>query len=54
MYMKYGHTWNAENKMVLLEAELHYLNNRIEMADLSYQVSIASAQDHQFIREGEI
>ena len=43
--------WNFENKRMLLEAELHYLNGRHTMAELAYQSSIASAYDHKFIHE---
>ena len=43
--------WNIENKILLLEAELYYLNNRIEMADFSFQAAIVSAHDHRFLNE---
>lgn len=44
-------TWNFENKFSLLQAELHYLNGRHEMAELLYQAAIASAHDHRFFHE---
>ena len=44
-------TWNFENKQLLLQAELHCLNGRYALAELVYQSSIASAQDHKFIHE---
>jgi len=44
-------TWNHENKLCLLKAELHYLNNRHSMAKFSYQAAIASACDHKFFHE---
>ena len=44
-------TWNFENKLSLLHAELHYLDHRQGMAELSYQAAIVSAHDHKFIHE---
>mmetsp|Transcript_30022 Transcript_30022/g.49186 ORF Transcript_30022/g.49186 Transcript_30022/m.49186 type:complete len:227 (+) Transcript_30022:1316-1996(+) len=44
-------TWNFENKLSLLQAELHYLNHRHTMAELSYQAAIVSAHDHKFFHE---
>ena len=44
-------TWNFENKMNLLEAELHYLDQRHAMAEISYQLAIASAHDHRVFHE---
>jgi len=43
--------WNFENKLDLLQAELHYLNNHHNMAELSYQASIVSARKHRFYHE---
>mmetsp|Transcript_26892 Transcript_26892/g.57652 ORF Transcript_26892/g.57652 Transcript_26892/m.57652 type:complete len:1336 (+) Transcript_26892:116-4123(+) len=44
-------TWNFENKRSLLQAELHYLNDRPTMAELSYQAAIVSAREHKFYHE---
>jgi hypothetical protein len=44
-------TWNYENKRLLLQAELHYLDGRLEAAEKAYQASIKSARDHRFIHE---
>ena len=44
-------TWNFENKLSLLQAELHYLNGCLEIAELSYQAAIVSAHDHKFFHE---
>ena len=44
-------TWNFENKLCLLQAELHYLNARHTMAELSYQAAILSAHSHRFFHE---
>lgn len=44
-------SWNYENMLCLLQAELHYLNCRHRMAQLSYQGAIVSAHDHRFYHE---
>ena len=44
-------SWNFENKHLLLQAELHYLNGRHSIAELAYQSSIISAHNHKFIHE---
>jgi len=44
-------SWNFENKHMLLQAELHYLNGRHEMAESAYTHSIHSAHEHRFIME---
>jgi len=44
-------TWNFENKLFLLQAELNYLNGRIAMAESSYKAAIVSAHDHRFNNE---
>ena len=44
-------TWNFENKLDLLQAELHYLNNHHHMAIMSYEASIVSACKHRFYNE---
>jgi len=43
--------WNYENKLLLLQAELHYTNGRNGMAELSYQSSILSAREHRYVQE---
>ncbi|EED86246.1 predicted protein [Thalassiosira pseudonana CCMP1335] len=43
--------WNFENKLFLLQAELHYLNGEYEKAEASYEASIASARSHRFLNE---
>ena len=44
-------SWNFENKLFLLSAELHYLNNDLGLAEIAYENSIATAQRHKFIHE---
>mmetsp|Transcript_26788 Transcript_26788/g.64273 ORF Transcript_26788/g.64273 Transcript_26788/m.64273 type:complete len:1395 (+) Transcript_26788:24-4208(+) len=44
-------TWNFENKHILLQAELYYLDGRNKMAKLAYQASISSAGDHKFVQD---
>jgi len=44
-------SWNFENKRLLIQAELHYLNGRYRMAELAYQSSIVSAREHKFVHE---
>ena len=43
--------WTYENKSLLLQAELHYLNEDYEAAENAYIASIKSAQDNKFIHE---
>jgi len=43
--------WNIENKHMLLQAELHYLDGRHTMAEHAYKSSIISARDHRFLGE---
>jgi len=43
--------WNFENKVFLLQAELHYLNNDFRAAEVAYKASVDSAQKHKFIHE---
>jgi hypothetical protein len=49
-WVKYS-DWNWENKMLLLEAELHACEGEVEMAVSKFQASIDSAQKHRFIHE---
>jgi len=44
-------TWNFGHKYDLLQAELHYLDDRHDLAERSYQDSIRSARNHKFIQE---
>ena len=43
--------WTFENKSLLLQAELHYLNQDYEAAENAYIASIRSAKDHNFMNE---
>lgn len=43
--------WNFENKLLLLQAELHYLNKDFNMACSAFEASIESAQEHTFVHE---
>jgi len=43
--------WNFENKSILLQAELHYADGDLELADSAYKASIKSAHEHKFIHE---
>eukprot|EP00984_Skeletonema_dohrnii_P020820 scaffold10231_cov140-Skeletonema_dohrnii-CCMP3373.AAC.1 len=43
--------WNWENKMLLLEAELHACIGELEIAKSKFQASIDSAQKHRFVHE---
>jgi len=42
------------SKLQLLQAELHYLNERHTMAELSYQSAIVSATEHKFLHEAAL
>ena len=43
--------WNCENKILLLQAELHSVRGQIDDAEEKYKVSILSARKHRFIHE---
>ena len=43
--------WTWENKFLLLQAELHYLNQDLRAAEDAYLASIKSAKAHKFIHE---
>ena len=43
--------WNFENKLLLLQAELNFLNGLKDDAIEIYQASIKSATDHRFVHE---
>ena len=43
--------WTFENSSLLLQAELHYLNQDYEAAENAYIASIKSAKDHKFMNE---
>jgi len=49
--MKSVSNWNFENKSILLQAELHYLEGDLESAESAYKTSIKSAHKHKFIHE---
>ena len=42
---------NFENRRLLLQAELHYLNGQLEAAEEAYQASAKSAREHKFFGE---
>ena len=46
--------WTFESKSLLLQAELHYLNQDYEAAENAYIASIKSAKDHKFMNEEAI
>jgi len=50
IWVKYS-KWNFENKLRLLQAELHYLNEELEQAVTAYTAAINSARQHKFIHE---
>lgn len=41
--------WNFENMKILLEAELHYLNGDLKLANTSYKAAIVSAHSHRYL-----
>lgn len=43
--------WNWQNKMQLLEAELHACEGEMEIAKFKFQASIDSARKHRFVHE---
>ena len=43
--------WTFENKSLLLQAELHYLNQDYKAARNAFIASIKSAKDHKFMNE---
>ena len=43
--------WNFRNKLHLLNAELHYLESRNSLAEISFKAAIASAHEHRFYHE---
>ena len=43
--------WNFQNKLLLMEAELHYALKEFDEAASCYEASIKAAQDHKFIHE---
>lgn len=49
-WMKHS-VWNFENKLLLLQAELNFLQGLKDDAIDTYQASIKSAQDHRFVHE---
>ena len=49
-WVKYSE-WNWENKLLLLEAELHVCDGELEMAKSKFKASIDSARRHRFVHE---
>ena len=43
--------WNCENKLLLLQAEMHSVRGQVDDAEEKYKVSILSARKHRFIQE---
>ena len=43
--------WNFENKLLLLQAELHDVREQFDEAEEKYKASISSAQKHRFVHE---
>jgi len=43
--------WNFRNKLHLLNAELHYLESRNSLAEISFKAAIVSAHEHGFYHE---
>lgn len=41
--------WNWGNMAKLLQAEFHYLNGDLQLADVAYRASIVSAREHKYI-----
>lgn len=44
-------TWNAENKLLLLEASWHFAREEMEMAEEKYIAAVESSQKHRFVHE---
>jgi len=44
-------TWNWENKLLLLEAELYFSKGEMEKAEEKYELAILSARRHRFVHE---
>lgn len=51
LWAQHGSLWNFQHKLMLLEAEEHYSNGKVENAQLSYKNAIASAKSHKFIND---
>jgi len=43
--------WNFRNKVHLLNAELHYLESRNSLAEISFKAAIVSAHEHRLYHE---
>lgn len=43
---------NFENKLLLLQAEVHYMGGKFEEATVAHKASIKSAHTHRFLHEG--
>lgn len=51
LWTEQGSSWNVQHKLLLLEAEEHFSNNKFEAAEKCYQNAIASAKSHKFIND---
>lgn len=40
--------WNFAHQLTCLQAELHYLDGNLSLAEAAYQASIGSAREHKF------
>ncbi len=49
-WLKYSE-WNFENKVLLLEAEMHFSKGENDAAEKKYQAAIESARRHRFVHE---
>lgn len=43
--------WNFANKVLLLQAELHYLDGSVELAETAYKAAVESSRKHKFLHE---
>jgi len=43
--------WNFQNKLLLLQAELHFTKNEVTEAEHTYNLAISSSKDHRFVHE---
>ena len=46
--------WNFKNKLLLVEAELHYTQKDFDKAATCYEASVKAAREHKFIHEEAI
>lgn len=51
LWAEQGSSWTFENKCLLLEAEEHFCNSRLDAAQATYDKAIASAKAHKLVHE---